>query len=136
MADGVVVVREPPLPDGYSDHGLSGSNSVGGVVYRQRVEDPELMASLRQLRDALVQINSCITRENGPAAVPALRVTSMGSPGPLISAFEIRNQVSNPTVLAVERFDMIPTTSGGPGFPMSDWVDFLASALGPLVAVT
>lgn len=57
MADGVVGVQQASAPDRFIDNNYL-TNDGATPVYRQRVEDPELMALVRQMVEAFNRIGA------------------------------------------------------------------------------
>lgn len=57
MADAVVGVKQAETPDRYIDNNVL-TNDSAQTVYRQRVEDPEMMALIRQLLEGFNRMST------------------------------------------------------------------------------
>jgi len=57
MSDAIVAIQQATSPDVFIDNALY-TNDDATPVYRQRVEDPELLALVRQLVDSLSKLGT------------------------------------------------------------------------------
>lgn len=57
MTDGIVAIQQSATPDRNIDNAVL-TNDDGDTVYRQRVEDPELMALVRQMVESMNRLGA------------------------------------------------------------------------------
>lgn len=74
MADGTVAVTQAAVPDRQIDN-AAGTNDAGTAVQRQRIEDPEMMELLRDMRNVLGRLGM-VVRGNAASALPSVQVTT------------------------------------------------------------
>lgn len=81
MADAVVGVQQATSPDRFIDNALY-TNDDATPTYRQRVENPELMALMRQLLESLQRFGSGFD----PAGRLVVRLTDMAGTAQIVNA--------------------------------------------------
>lgn len=90
MADGTIGVTNALFPDRLIDNNEM-VNDAGATVQRQRVEDPELMALLRDVRNLLSRLNQTVRQ--GPAGFPAVQMTTQSASGGAVEVLASVNSV-------------------------------------------